>query len=199
MLYFTSDLHLGHSPVLKFRPMFTNAEEMDEALIKNWNDTVSDEDTVVIVGDLFGRKSVPDLEKIRRLNGKKILVRGNHEKYWLDKFEKEELDEVFDEICDFYRIDKDGYTLFFCHYPMVSWEYSRKGSLLICGHMHARKGGYEYEMFRNVPCALNAGIDLNGMRPVTLSQLLQNNDKHYGRRRFNKELEILHGALGVFG
>lgn len=199
MLYFTSDLHLGHAPVLKFRPMFSDKAEMDETLIKNWNDTVTDEDTVIIVGDLFGRKSEPDLEKVKRLNGKKILVKGNHEKYWLPRFNERELNEVFDEICDFYRIEKNGITLFFCHYPMVSWENSRKGSLLICGHMHARKGGYEFEMFRNVPCALNAGVDLNDMRPATLSELLKNNDKHYGRRRFNKELEILLGAIEIFG
>lgn len=199
MLFFTSDLHLGHAPVLKFRPMFSDKDEMDEALIKNWNDTVSDGDTVVIVGDLFGRKSEPDLEKIKRLNGKKVLVKGNHEKYWLERFNESELNEVFDEICDFYTIDKDGKTLFCCHYPMVSWEKSRKGSLLICGHMHARSSGYEFDMFRNVPCAFNAGVDLNGLRPVTLSELLQNNDKFYRRRRFNKELEIILSAIEVFG
>lgn len=53
MVYFTSDLHLGHENVIKLcnRP-FDSIEEMDEALIRNWNRKVTNGDTVYVLGDL---------------------------------------------------------------------------------------------------------------------------------------------------
>lgn len=54
MVYFTSDLHLGHENVIKLcnRP-FDSIEEMDEALIRNWNRKVTNGDTVYVLGDLI--------------------------------------------------------------------------------------------------------------------------------------------------
>ena len=52
-IFFTSDLHFGHKNIIRFdnRP-FSTVEEMDEALIRNWNAKVSDEDTVYVLGDI---------------------------------------------------------------------------------------------------------------------------------------------------
>ena len=56
MIYFTADTHFGHYNVIRFcdRP-FASAEEMDEAMIQNWNDRVTGNDTVYILGDMFFR------------------------------------------------------------------------------------------------------------------------------------------------
>ena len=51
MIYYTADLHFHYAPLLPSRP-FATVEEMDEALVKNWNDTVGPEDTVYLVGDI---------------------------------------------------------------------------------------------------------------------------------------------------
>jgi calcineurin-like phosphoesterase family protein len=82
MVYFTSDLHLGHESVIRMqnRP-FENAEEMNEALIKNYNSVVHKDDTVYILGDIAHRIGVTYAnELISRLNGKKYLIKGNHDK-----------------------------------------------------------------------------------------------------------------------
>jgi len=50
----------------------------------------------------------------------------------------------------------------------------------VCGHIHDKREGFEYEMFSKVPYAFNAGVDVNGMKPVTLSELIKNNDAFYG-------------------
>lgn len=54
MIYFTADTHFGHCNVIRFcdRP-FASAEEMDEAMIQNWNERVTGNDTVYILGDKF--------------------------------------------------------------------------------------------------------------------------------------------------
>lgn len=51
MIYYTADLHVHYALLLPSRP-FATVEEMDEALVKNWNDTVGPEDTVYLVGDI---------------------------------------------------------------------------------------------------------------------------------------------------
>jgi len=80
MYYFIADTHFGDKKIIDYegRP-FKNAEEMDEALIKNWNEVVSPDDTVFVLGDF----STYDVEKTKaicmQLRGKKILVKGNHD------------------------------------------------------------------------------------------------------------------------
>ena len=75
-----SDLHLKHANIIRYckRP-FANRE--NEALIAAWESTVAPEDTVVCAGDvaLAGAPKALDIERIRRLPGRKLLVQGNHD------------------------------------------------------------------------------------------------------------------------
>lgn len=67
MIYFTSDLHLGHANVIRHcnRP-FSSAEELDEVLIQNWNSRVTNNDTVYILGDLmFRNQKLPESRIMR--------------------------------------------------------------------------------------------------------------------------------------
>lgn len=81
MLFITSDTHFGHANIIKYckRP-FADVEEMNETLVANWNAVVSSEDEVWHLGDLALGKA-PDIIAIgRQLNGKKYLLRGNHDR-----------------------------------------------------------------------------------------------------------------------
>jgi len=89
MIYFTSDTHFGHDNVIGFcnRP-FASTEEMNEVMIRNWNERVTGADTVYILGDMFFRCN--DAEDIlKRLKGKKRLIVGNHDGSWMTKFDYE--------------------------------------------------------------------------------------------------------------
>ena len=90
MIYFTSDLHLGHRAAINMceRP-FENAEEMNRVLIQNINARVHKDDTLYILGDLAHRTPVEQVnEWIAKINGKKILIKGNHDKnYYPSLFE----------------------------------------------------------------------------------------------------------------
>lgn len=199
MIYFTSDLHFGHKNVIQWRPQFATIEEMDEALIANWNETVHKDDTVIILGDLFFRNQRPAEEYLERLKGKKILIRGNHDAYWLRHWDSEKINRYFEGVHDLYGIKRDRNKLRFCHFPMVSWESSRRGSILVCGHIHGQSSGYEFEMFKKIPAALNAGVDINGFRPVRFSELVENNDLFYRRVRSEEERRLLTEAAESFG
>ena len=72
MIFFTSDLHLGHANIIRLcdRP-FSNVEEMDETIINNWNEHVHKDDTVYVLGDFTMIKDVAIVENyINQLNGK---------------------------------------------------------------------------------------------------------------------------------
>lgn len=76
-----ADTHFGHENVIKYcnRP-FKDVDDMNYRLIKNWNETVSNNDTVFMLGDFaFGREAVEKI--VPRLNGRKILIKGNHDTY----------------------------------------------------------------------------------------------------------------------
>lgn len=82
--FFISDLHFGHTNILKFtrsdgtplRP-FNSIEEMDETIISNWNSVVRHNDKVIVLGDVVINKK--HLPTVSRLNGLKTLVMGNHD------------------------------------------------------------------------------------------------------------------------
>jgi len=81
-LFVTSDTHWGHAKMLSFvdangekvRP-FASLEEMHEEMVERWNKTVHAKDTVYHLGDVAIPRS--GLKMMERLNGRKILMRGN--------------------------------------------------------------------------------------------------------------------------
>ena len=80
MIYFIADTHFNHENIIKYcdRP-FSNAKEMNEYIIQKWNSVVKEDDIVYHLGDVgFGTTEMLK-ELISRLNGTKILLRGNHD------------------------------------------------------------------------------------------------------------------------
>ena len=89
-VFLTSDTHFGHQNILKLekRP-FLDTDIMDKELIKNWNSVVTSRDIVFHLGDVSFHDKKRTTEIISKLNGKKILICGNHDesrsnKWWLD-------------------------------------------------------------------------------------------------------------------
>ena len=118
---YISDLHFGHANILKFdnRP-FRNTEEMETALIENWNSTVSAGDTTYILGDFCWGKE-PDWKRIvPLLNGNKVLIRGNHDL----KEMTSSLKKMFQDIKDYKEITDGGRHVIMCHYPMLLYKSS---------------------------------------------------------------------------
>jgi calcineurin-like phosphoesterase family protein len=85
-IYYTADQHFGHENIIKHcqRP-FRNVEEMDSFMIERWNERVSSEDEVYIIGDLIFRSGKQPEEYLEQLHGRKHLLLGNHDGSWLKK------------------------------------------------------------------------------------------------------------------
>lgn len=90
-VFFIADTHFGDERILKYenRP-FANVDEMDQALINNWNNIIRDEDIVYHLGD------VGSISHIKNLNGTKYLIKGNHDTYDNDYYRSAGFKEVYD-------------------------------------------------------------------------------------------------------
>lgn len=157
--FFTSDLHFGHANVIRYcnRP-FNSAAEMNEALINNWNSVVSPNDTIYILGDVFFCQPSEAVEILSRLNGRKHLVYGNHDKQIKSNRQVQQFFEVIHP--DLYEKKIDEHFVTMCHYPMASWNKSFHGSFQLHGHIHG-KTPMNSQMRR-----YDVGVDANGYHPV---------------------------------
>ena len=87
MRYYISDCHFFHRSLniaMDCRG-FASAEEMNEYMIKKWNNKVRPQDEIVILGDFSMGKGTETNELLDRLNGIKFLIEGNHDKFLDDR------------------------------------------------------------------------------------------------------------------
>ena len=172
MIYYTADLHFGNGKLLKTsRACFSSGDEMNETIIRNWNSTVTREDTVYVAGDVGYNGGPFPGRYLARLQGHKHLIRGNHDTAMEGQ---ERLFDYFESVTDLLEIDDGGYHITICHYPIV---YIQSG-YMVHGHIH-KPEGKTFEILRGLQRVMNAGMDRNDFRPVTLAQLIENNRLFY--------------------
>lgn len=112
-VWFYSDPHFNHKNILKYCPRpYADLVEMERELIKNYNSVVKPFDVVYWLGDCFFCGTMKAKEILAKMNGKKILIRGNHDR------NAEKMKEIgFDEVYDKLEIELDGIKLKLCHFP----------------------------------------------------------------------------------
>lgn len=132
MIYFISDTHFNHNNIIKFcnRP-FNDVLEMNEVLIDNWNKVVKPTDNIYHLGDVgFGHIN----HILERLNGKKYLITGSHDKnvHLIKKY--------FIGI-DNMKVIKEKIPITLCHYAMRTWYHSHFNTWHLYGHSHGNLEG----------------------------------------------------------
>lgn len=184
--FFTADTHFGHKNVIPYckRP-YTDTHEMDEDLIKKWNETVSPDDTIFHLGDFAFASQLRTKEIIGRLNGYKILIMGNHDRKNADWWESAGFNRAmkppYGQVVSYLEgPDKAGVRFYMSHFPHreVMGEYDQRDYLaqrapqravldrpLVHGHVH--------ESWKLRPNLVNAGVDVWGYKPVHLSKVLE--------------------------
>ena len=172
MIYFTADQHFGHANIIKHsnRP-FANADEMDAALINNWNATVTPEDDVYILGDLTLRPAAEAHRYLIRLNGKKYLIRGNHDKFAQNAGFDRYMSDL-EWIKDYEMLEVDGRCFVLFHYPILEWANYYRGSIHLYGHVH--NSAISAELLKGLKgLAFNVGVDQCGFCPVSIDTIVR--------------------------
>jgi len=175
--WFTADLHFGHVNIIRYcdRP-FADIKEMDSTLISRWNQTVGDDDTVWVLGDLALGSINHGMAIIGSLRGRKLLLAGNHDRCWYGHGRRAKgwaeryLDAGFAEVHQGtvplvvggtevdanhfpYRGDSHDQDRYLEHRPVDH------GGWLLHGHVH-ESWGQQGRM-------INVGVDVCDYRPIS--------------------------------
>lgn len=182
-IFYVADLHLSHLNSISFdeRPWYT-IEDMNEAIVNIWNNRVTDNDEVWILGDISFDGPYNTRVLVARLKGKKHWIIGNHD-YKLSK--NEELCRQFVDIYEgYHKIYDNGRNVILSHYPIFMFDGVRKGTHHLYGHIHTNetdcalvsKWKKEYEDSLKIKISMhNVGIMCKYMEwgPKTLDQILE--------------------------
>lgn len=170
--HYYSDPHFGHANIIKLchRP-FNSIQEMNEELIKRYNEAVDPSETVLWVGDAFFGSKDFARDTLSRLHGTKLLVKGNH-----DRSSRVMSELGFDLVCKEMHLNMPGVRVpvRVCHYPWKRHakdgrhqnrhpEYSGE-EVLIHGHTHS--------MTQSSGNQIHVGVDAWDFRPASHAEVV---------------------------
>ena len=143
MIRYIADLHFDHEAIIAYdnRP-FDSVEEMNEAIIANWNRVVKADDLTWILGDFCLSPAERWCELLDRLNGRKALIVGNHD----NPSAIAALADRFEDIAEYRETEDDGRHVVLCHYPILGFRDSYFGWIHLYGHVHS---SYEWHVTEN--------------------------------------------------
>jgi calcineurin-like phosphoesterase family protein len=145
---------------------------MDEILIDRWNMVIDHDDLIICCGDFSLTNPKSTNEILNKLNGNKVLIKGNHEKSILsNKLNRDMFNGGIYDLLNITVIDDEveyGFQdIILCHYPMLSWNKSHRGSWQLFGHVHGMLDGDK----RLSPNQMDIGVDSNGFRPISYQEV----------------------------
>lgn len=175
-IFFTSDTHFNHANIIKYcmRP-FADKDEMNEALINNWNSVVKENDIVFHLGDFMFGNMNRFWDFRSRLNGKIYLIHGNHDYELMDKVN---IDDGFEIVTSQLNIVVNGQKIYLNHFPLLTFDgiYKEKPSWQLFGHVHSNKNipGTSADIKRLgylLPMQYDVGVDNNNYKPISFDEV----------------------------
>lgn len=170
-IWVAADHHFGHRNILTFLRDdgtrlrdFKDIEEHDETIIKNHNDLVDPKDRVYMLGDIIINRR--NMHILSRLNGRLVLVKGNH-----DIFQLKDYVPYFDDIRAYVvQLDSDKNKVILSHIPLHPESLGRFGTN-IHGHLHARSvlldNGKEDKRYKCV------SLEHTNFKPIQIHEALK--------------------------
>ena len=158
--YFTSDTHFGDMRVLRFdhRP-FASLADHDAALVSRWNERVGAGDTVWHLGDFaLGPTPARAAAILDALAGEKHLIVGNNDDAATLAL------SGWASVRAYVELVVDARMLVLCHYAFRTWNGIGRGAVNLHGHSHNK--------LTPIPKQYDVGVDAQGFRPVTLTEIL---------------------------
>ena len=165
--------HFGHENMYKFlnkdgtrvRHQFADAKEGDEAMVERWNNTVSKGDKVYVLGDVAFHKT--HLATVGRLNGSKILVKGNHDNLQLAEYAK-----YFRDVRAYHRLVDDLVLSHVPVHPQSLWS-ERNNKYWINIHAHLHSGAVMNSLDNSLPDYryFSVCVERINYTPISLEQI----------------------------
>lgn len=179
MNYYISDLHIHHKNVIRFdnRP-FADTDLMNAVLVNSWNERVTEDDHVYVLGDAFWKNEEESLKILKELKGHLHLVRGNHDAV------KGRLRFQWESIEDYMEVNDNGRFVILSHYPIPFYRNQHYGAVMLYGHVHNTREWELVEKWQKevwnvgIPSRLiNVGCMMPYMKytPRTLDEILEAN------------------------
>lgn len=173
MIFLTSDTHFGHDKIFLYEPRgFTNIQEHDTQIIKNWNKVISYCDDVYHLGDVMLGNNEYGLKCIKQLNGKIHIICGNHDSDARRALYESCYNVV--EVVDAKKLEYNGYHFFLSHYPCLCANHDdgrplKKQCVSLCGHSHYRNP------FRDMDKGLiyHCELDCHQNMPVEINKIIE--------------------------
>lgn len=170
MIWFTSDLHFCHNREFLYELRgFSNIHDMNQTIIKNFNEVISWTDDLYILGDLMLNDNVEGMKCLERLPGNIHIIQGNH-----DTDTRLEMYSTCARVAleGYATILKyGGYHFYLCHYPTCTANFDldkplKNRLLCLAGHTHSKN------LFE--PCgSYNVALDAHNNYPVPIDQIIQ--------------------------
>ena len=174
-IFFTSDTHFCHANIIKFcgRP-FKDVEEMNEALISNWNKVVGPTDIVYHLGDFCFAGSAEWHSILGRLNGRIHLIIGNHD----EKNLRQGYEKLFESIVPQARLFIEGYNVYLNHYPFMCYPGYKPYTIQLFGHIHSSHSkfdGLDAVIAKKSlqPSQYDVGVDWNNFTPISWREVIE--------------------------
>ena len=171
-IFLTSDTHFCHNRDFLFAPRgFSSVEEMNEAIVENWNDIVHPEDMVFHLGDVMLNNDESGLAYFKRLNGQINIVWGNH-----DTRTRQHLLSALPNVialgyAHVFKYNK--LSIYISHYPTLTSNYDEKHFsqhvINFHGHSHQQKNFLNPEN----PFMYHVGLDSHNCTPVHIDQAIE--------------------------
>lgn len=170
MIYFTSDLHFCHSRSFIYEPRgFSSVYEMNNTIVKNFNEVISWTDDLYILGDLMLNDNVEGIKLIQRLPGNLHIILGNHDsKARIELYKQDPRIEIIGYAS---MLDYGGLHFYLSHYPTATTNFDiekplKARILALGGHTHSKN------LFE--PCgSYNVALDAHNNMPISIDDIIK--------------------------
>lgn len=172
-IYVTSDWHFGHEKDFIFKPRgFNNASEMNDAIVKNYNDIVDVDDDVYVLGDCMLNDNETGIKLIKSLKGKIHIILGNHDSQARMNLYKDCYNVV--EMCYATVIRYNGYMFYLSHYPSICGNHDadkplHRKVINLCGHTHTADKFADWDK----GLIYHVEVDAHNCTPVLLDNIIK--------------------------
>lgn len=168
MIYFISDTHFHHSNIIKY--CNRHFKDINETIISNWNSIITKDDVVYHLGD-FCLSNDDEIKNIfNRLNGNKILIRGNHDRKPVKFYEN-----IGFGVLTHAPIVLDEYKLMLSHVPLPDVKI-KDGYINLHGYIHNKKISDDYPKNYSENRHINLSVDVTNYKPISLDEIRSKNN-----------------------